>query len=471
MEMEALMNLNGAGDCRSTCNPPPAPYRGGIKTFMEIDKTTYTDLSLFSHEEEFSIFHKLNFTRTRGGQDQLLELFERPFSDLRSISETQSILSLILQQEAEWPLSISNGTIMVMEKFYSTAIDEIPMASHLAAALQYKLFHGPDYSMIRYSIGHFADFVRGMMKITELFDKEGCPALLSGLLAKTRQLLDHEIVGSLARKEASVKLTPTQVIYYGRYILTHFKSSALSLIGIYNKLDAWYSMAMATRKYNLSFPLFLDRDEPYMKVRSLYHLLLPKPVSYDVLLDPETNFLFLTGANMAGKSTFIRAVGAAVFLAHLGMGVPAGEMRLSLFDGILSNINVMDNISKGESYFFNEVQRIRDTLIKISGKSKWLVLIDELFKGTNVQDAMKCSSTVIKGLIRIRNSLFILSTHLYEIGEELKAYPNISFKYFETSIKGDQLEFSYQLKDGISNDRIGYLILKREKVVEMLEKL
>jgi DNA mismatch repair ATPase MutS len=67
--------------------------------------------------------------------------------------------------------------------------------------------------------------------------------------------------------------------------------------------------------------------------------------------------------------------------------------------------------------------------------------------------------------------LFILSTHLYEIGEELKDYPNICFKYFETKTVNDQLEFSYQLKDGISNDRIGYLILKREKVVEMLEKL
>jgi len=99
------------------------------------------------------------------------------------------------------------------------------------------------------------------------------------------------------------------------------------------------------------------------------------------------------------------------------------------------------------------------------------VLIDELFKGTNVQDAMKCSTTVIKGLIKIRKSIFILSTHLYEIGHELKEYPNILFKYFETSVEGDQLEFSYQLKDGISNDRIGYLILRREKVVEMLEKL
>jgi DNA mismatch repair ATPase MutS len=194
-------------------------------------------------------------------------------------------------------------------------------------------------------------------------------------------------------------------------------------------------------------------------------------VAYDVELNPQHNFLFLTGANMAGKSTLIKAVGSAVFLAHIGMGVPAAAMRLTLFDGLLSNINVVDNIAKGESFFFNEVQRIKNTIEKINNGKKWLVLIDELFKGTNVQDAMKCSLTVIKGLIKIKNSLFILSTHLYEIGEELKRFPNISFQYFETIVHDEQLEFSYQLKEGISNDRIGYVILKREKVVDMLEKL
>jgi DNA mismatch repair ATPase MutS len=205
--------------------------------------------------------------------------------------------------------------------------------------------------------------------------------------------------------------------------------------------------------------------------KGLYHILLPKPVPYDLQMNPEHNFVFLTGANMAGKSTLIKSVGAAVFLAHIGMGVPAQHMKLTLFDGLLSNINVVDNIAKGESFFFNEVQRIKNTIDKINNGKKWLVLIDELFKGTNVQDAMKCSLTVIKGLIKIKNSLFILSTHLYEIGEELKPYPNISFRYFETNVNNDQLSFSYQLREGISNDRIGYVILKREKVVDMLEKL
>jgi DNA mismatch repair protein MutS len=230
-------------------------------------------------------------------------------------------------------------------------------------------------------------------------------------------------------------------------------------------------MAISSKEFNLVEPEFLETEFPYIEIVDLRHLLLPQAVAYDVIMNPENNFFFLTGANMAGKSTFIKSVGVALFLAHLGMGVPASQMKTSIFDGILSNINVVDNLVKGESYFFNEVQRIRNTILQISDKKKWLVLIDELFKGTNVQDAMKCSSTVIKGLIKIKSSLFILSTHLYEIGEELKQYPNISFKYFETRIKDGQLEFPYLLKEGISNDRLGYLILEREKVVELLEKL
>lgn len=243
------------------------------------------------------------------------------------------------------------------------------------------------------------------------------------------------------------------------------------MIDIFSRLDAWYSMAVAVKTYQLSFPEFIDQEAPLVEAKGLYHILIPKPVAYDLQMSPEHNFLFLTGANMAGKSTLIKSVGSAVFLAHMGMGVPATSMKLTLFDGLLSNINVVDNIAKGESFFFNEVQRIKNTIDKINNGKKWLVLIDELFKGTNVQDAMKCSLTVIKGLIKMKNSLFILSTHLYEIGEELKVFPNISFRYFETNVENDQLQFSYQLKEGISNDRIGYVILKREKVVEMLEKL
>lgn len=460
MEMECLMNLRKGKD-----------YCLIIKAGMEIDKTTYEDLSVFNREEDASIFEKLNFTRTLGGKNWLWQYFHQPFSDLQRITETQQILSLIIKRNNEWPITITNGTVMVMERFYETPLDEIPHSRSILDALNYKLFHSSDFSLTRYSMAHFADFTRGLSRLVELFDNDESPSLLRTLLQRIKILLNHEIIYTLNQTKPGVQFSAIQTVYYGHYIRNRFKNAALELIEIYGRLDAWYSMAMATAHYRLSFPVFLPEEQPSIDAHSLYHILLPSPVSYNVQLNPQHNFIFLTGANMAGKSTFIRAVGAAVFLAHIGMGVPAGSMRLSLFDGILSNINVVDNIVKGESYFFNEVQRIKNTIIKINDNNRWLVLIDELFKGTNVQDAMKCSSAVIKGLIKIKNSLFILSTHLYEIAEELKSHPNISFKYFETSVKEDQLEFSYQLKEGISNDRLGYLILKREKVVEMLEKL
>ncbi len=438
---------------------------------MDIDKTTFNDLNVFHQEEEFSIFNKLNFTRTRGGKDWLAKFFSEPFNDINRIQDTQDILKSIQYREAEWPLAINNGTVMVIEKFYESLIDTIPDSATTLNAYTYRVLHTPDFSLLRYSVGHFADFVRGCRDLVNLFDDDSTPKFMRTYISRIADIIKNPLLAQLASIAQGAKITPLQTIYFGNFLRYRFKNHAIELINIYGRFDAWYSMAMATKRFNLCFPKFSTDAQPFVEVASLYHILLPSPVSYNVKLAPDNNFIFLTGANMAGKSTFIKAVGAGVYLAHLGMGVPAIEMRLTLFNGILSNINVVDNIIKGESYFFNEVQRIKNTIIKINDGKKWLVLIDELFKGTNVQDAMKCSSTVIKGLIKIKNSLFILSTHLYEIGEELKSYPNISFRFFETNVKDDQLDFSYQLKEGISNDRLGYLILKKERVVELLEKL
>lgn len=438
---------------------------------MEVDNTTYNDLSVFHSEEEFSIFHKLNFTKTEEGKDWLFRFFKSPFSDAKLIVETQNITRRILEIENEWPTSISNGTIMVITRFYESSIDTIPATPNYMDALTYKIFHAPDFSLVKYSLSHFADFLRGMRKLTELFENDAAPPTLRRFMHRAKDLIGRSLASDIASFEPNSQFSYTETVKYGKFIRYEYKNNLYELISIYGRLDAWYSMAMAIKTYKLTFPSVNENPHPFINAKGLYHVLLPSPVPYDIKMNIDSNFIFLTGANMAGKSTFIKAVGSAVFLAHLGMGVPATEMSLTVFDGLLSNINVVDNIVKGESYFFNEVQRIKNTILKINDGRKWLVLIDELFKGTNVQDAMKCSSTVVKGLIKITSSLFILSTHLYEIGEELKSFSNISFKYFETAVLEDQLKFSYQLKDGISNDRIGYVILKREKVVEMLEKL
>jgi DNA mismatch repair protein MutS len=438
---------------------------------MQIDNISFNDISIFHSEEEFSIFHKLNFTRTIGGKEWLRRFFTEPHSDIRKIRGTQNVIRKLMAHVDDWPADITNGTMLVMDKFLDYSLDPISQNMGSLNNLVYRWLHSEDYSMLKYSMTHFGDFYRGMKKISLLLGELDLPPNIRIYIERIEQVMKEPALQQLSATTRGEAFTRRQNLYYGYHLRNPLRAKTLEMIDIYSRLDAWYSMAVAVKTYNLSFPEFIEQDSPLVEAKGLYHILIPKPVPYDLLMNPEHNFLFLTGANMAGKSTLIKSIGSSVFLAHIGMGVPAQHMRLTLFDGLLSNINVVDNIAKGESFFFNEVQRIKNTISKINNGKKWLVLIDELFKGTNVQDAMKCSLTVIKGLIRIKNSLFILSTHLYEIGDELKDYPNISFRFFETNVENEQLMFSYQLKEGISNDRIGYVILKREKVVEMLENL
>jgi DNA mismatch repair protein MutS len=436
---------------------------------MLADKTTLNDLSIFHHEEALSVFFHLNYTRTLGGKDWLRQMLSHPFGDIKAINGVQTIIKDLLPHLQSWPESITNGTVMVIEKFYETPVADMSVGNKVNVFF-YQLFYSSDFALARFSVQHFVNFVKGMKEVVDLLNATKSTQL-EVWKERVAMLLNKPVVQQMLQHEKTVKLSPAEILRFGAFLRKHFKSEVFELIDIYSRLDAYYSMAVACDKYKLCFPEFVESAEPFIEAKQMFHLLLSTPVSYDVELSKQTNFLFLTGANMAGKSTYIKAVGVAVYLAHLGMGVPAASMELSLFNGLLSNIQVIDNIIKGESYFFNEVQRIRSTIERISDGKKWLILIDELFKGTNVQDAMKCSTTVIEGLRKMNNALFILSTHLYEIGESLKQYPNIQFRYFETHVQDDQLLFSYQLKEGISNDRLGYLILRKEGVVDLLEKL
>ncbi|WP_126970103.1 MutS-related protein [Gynurincola endophyticus] len=437
---------------------------------MLIDVTTYKDLSIFQGEDEYSVFSKLNFTNTVEGREQLLKFFKTPLKDIKEITQVQNIVRKMSRLMADWPTQISNGTLMVLVKFYESNLDSIPRGS-VVSSYNYRLFNSADYAILRFSVEHFIRFVKGMYQLIAMAKQSDLPHPAAHYIALAESILRKPAFVEVFKVNEDQKLSITDNTYFGKFFKEEARADIFQLIAIFGKFDAWYSMAKAQEHYQLVLPEFIESDKPELEVEGLFHILLDNPVSYNVNLNQKSNFIFLTGANMAGKSTFIRAVGISVYLAHLGMGIPAASAKMSVFNGLLSNINVLDNIFKGESYFFNEVQRIKNTITKVMSGNKWLVLIDELFKGTNVEDAVRCSTTVIKGLVKIDQSLFILSTHLYEIANELKEYDNISFRYFETNINGEQLEFSYKLKEGVSKDRLGYLILNREGVVDLLNNI
>jgi DNA mismatch repair protein MutS len=440
---------------------------------MQIDQVSLADLNIFSAEENLSVFHYLNNCQTAGGKEQLKKFISKPYSDLNKIKANQALLQFIANNVAAWPTTITNGCLMVIEKVLDQQIDAPPENPNAINAFFYKLFHKHDYSLLKFSAQQQVVFLQGLQQLVVKWQNQIIPnGGLQLIIEYIEQLLNDSGLQQIVDFEKPVKeYSPMQLLRVGAYCQKRYRNNLLQLVTHYYQLEAWYALALAINKYKLKFPNFIEAPNATLSAKGLFHILLPTPTAYDIDLAKENNFLFLTGANMAGKSTLIKSVGVACYLAHLGMAVPAQEFSLTLLDGLLSNINVSDNIVRGESYFYNEVQRIKNTVTKINNGNKWLVLIDELFKGTNVQDAMRCSLAVIEGLVKIKPCVFILSTHLYEISDSLKQYPNINFKYFETTLEQGQLKFSYQLKEGVSNDRLGYFILQREGVVDLLNNI
>src|ERR1043165_7533811 len=142
---------------------------------MDIDKISFSDISIFHPEEEFSIFHKLNFTQTTGGKEWLKKFFSEQHDSLEKIRGTQKVIRTLMEHIKDWPGDITNGTILVMEKFMDYNLDPIGENPSSLNSLIYKWLHSEDYSMVKYSIPHFADFFRGIRKIASLLDDPDLP--------------------------------------------------------------------------------------------------------------------------------------------------------------------------------------------------------------------------------------------------------------------------------------------------------
>src|SRR5690606_13713068 len=142
----------------------------------------------------------------------------------------------------------------------------------------------------------------------------------------------------------------------------------------------------------------------------LYHPCIDKAIANSVSFDQDSNVLFLTGANMAGKSTFMKSFGTSIYLAHMGFPVAAKRMVFSVKDGLFSSINVSDNLGMGYSHFYAEVLRVKDVAVEVAKSKNLVILFDELFKGTNVKDAYDATLGVSEAFAENRNCSFIIST-------------------------------------------------------------
>ena len=153
------------------------------------------------------------------------------------------------------------------------------------------------------------------------------------------------------------------------------------------------------------------------------------------------------------------------------MGVPARKARLTPVDVLFTSLNPSDNLRAGLSYFLAEVKRVRAAAEVLARGERAFVLFDEVFKGTNVRDALEASAEVILGFARAKGSGFIFSSHLIELVEKLRSNPAIRFHCFDGNVVKGVATYSYELKRGVSDQRLGLFLLRQERVPELISQI
>lgn len=226
--------------------------------------------------------------------------------------------------------------------------------------------------------------------------------------------------------------------------------------------EAYLSINQGIVKYGFVFPSLTQKE---LNLIDFYHPLLSNPVKND--FKSSSNVIVLNGPNMSGKSTFLKAFGLCVYLGNLGLGVPAKLADIPFFDFYSIVINRRDDIQNGYSHFMTEVLNLKEVVGQASDGKKVFAIFDELFSGTNIEDAFEISKTTINGLSKFRNSFFIISTHI----QELKTATNkdVSHVYMDCELHKDAPTFTYKVRQGWSDIKIGRILFDREGLNKMLK--
>lgn len=227
--------------------------------------------------------------------------------------------------------------------------------------------------------------------------------------------------------------------------------------------DAYNSLGNFTYNHpDFVFPKIVN-NELVIKAKKLGHPLLNKTkrVDSNLFVDNE-QFFIVTGANMAGKSTFLRTVSLHIVMANVGLPVCAETSEYSPVK-LITSMRTTDSLTDDSSYFFSELTRLKYIVDAIKEESYFIVL-DEILKGTNSTDKAIGSRKFVEKLVA-SNATGIIATHdlsLCEIEKELKDVKNY---YFDAEIVNDELYFDYTLKEGICKNMNASFLLKKMEIV------
>lgn len=434
------------------------------------DKQTIEDLNLQGKFKQQSIYSLFNHLQTRGGEKVLEGMFARPLNHPEQINQRSALFAFFQQHHVVFP--VIRSQVESMEDYLAGGAGAaLPSVAWGIFAKKFKqvLFHNA--ALLQLQAGQsvtievlqaFRDFFK------ELKGKTGVEIYQKDLDTAWKVLQDSRLEGILNAAEGQLSLGQ---LIRNDYVIRHAMINQMeTLLKLIYELDVFVGVAAIAAEQDFVYAKALPAEQMVLDMEGFRHPALKNGVTNNLHLTRERNMLFLTGANMAGKSTFMKSMGIAVYLAHMGFPIAAKRMEFSVKDGLFSSINVSDNLDMGYSHFYAEVLRTKTVAQAVSESKDLYVLFDELFKGTNVKDAYDATLVVTKAFSENRNSFFVVSTHIIEVGEALgKVSDNVQFSFLPTVMKAGVPTYPYTLASGITTDRQGMIIIENEKIVEIIK--
>ena len=439
------------------------------------DQQTLDDLGIFGRRGGDSIYGIFNRTMTRQGSAVLEDMLRHPMSDAAAISRRSAIFQSFRAQEpgaqepafpfrTEW-FDVAEAYLAVTDERTRLSGDTQTLGSRIASLIA----EDNEYKNIYKGVTALMEILQQLQRFVaaetpEAYGEE--KAVILSLLAEGElQPLLQEDIGS--------KLPYSRVAVCDAVIRFRHRGAVRRLLQYVYRLDAYLAVGRVAAERGFVFPVVMPSGTPGDRQRVLlegvYHPQVKNAVANTVEITADQPVIFLTGANMAGKSTFMKSLGVALFLAHAGFPVPARRMECPVFDGICTTINLPDNLGMGASHFYAEVLRVKKVAAALGQGRRLFVIFDELFRGTNVRDAYEATVALTSAFARRRDSFFVISTHIIEAGEVLTAADaGIRPLYLPTRMKGNQPVYTYQLEEGITADRHGMVIINNEGIPEML---
>ena len=228
-----------------------------------------------------------------------------------------------------------------------------------------------------------------------------------------------------------------------------------------SEIDVLSSFALISEKYNYTRPTLTK--EHNLEIIDGRHPVVEKVINEnyipnDIIMDPKTSILLITGPNMAGKSTYMRELGIITIMAQIGCYVPAKKAILPIFDKIFTRIGASDDLVSGESTFMVEMTEAANAIKNATPDS--LILFDELGRGTATFDGMSLAQAILEYINNKIACKTLFSTHYHELTDLENTLDKLKNKHVSAEEKDGKITFLHKVKDGSIDKSYGINVAK-----------